>query len=118
MEFRWLDSTAGHFGGIHFDSFWIGLAIKFCANTQTRLGGGVANQVDNYLIVDKGTSSPVLSNMAKHPISTISQNCSSYLCAMPKLNITANHKSRQSASPSPAGAKILHGVYFRDMLNY
>ena len=52
----------------HFYSDGIGAAIKFGLDPEALLRRGVGDQIDDHLVTDERAATPVLCDVAKHPM--------------------------------------------------
>src|SRR5262252_7771955 len=68
MKLRWGEIHAFHLRITDLQPGRIGVLIQLGLNSQTRVGRGMPNEVDDHLVADQGPPPPILGNMTEHPM--------------------------------------------------
>src|SRR6266436_2974087 len=68
VKFIPLDGQLRKFLVGHLEAGLIGVFVQFRANVEPFIGGRAADQVDHDLATDQGATSPVVGDVAEHPM--------------------------------------------------
>src|SRR5215831_9158784 len=68
MKLRWREIQVLHLLSTDLNTGWIGILIQLGLDGEARIGRGMTNYIDDYLVINQRPPPPILGNMTKHPM--------------------------------------------------